>query len=48
MFFRRKSIDAKSPVSNGGAKVLTGNSRNWRPNSSPTTPTRRLRVVTPW
>jgi hypothetical protein len=38
----------KSPVSNGGAKVSTGNSRNWRPNSSPTTPTRRLRVVTPW
>jgi hypothetical protein len=38
----------KSPVSNGGAKVSTGNSRNWRPSSSPTTPTRRLRVVTPW
>ena len=38
----------KSPVSNGDAKLSTGNSRNWRPNSSPTTPTRRLRVVTPW
>ncbi len=38
----------KSPVSNGGAKVSTGNSRNWRPSSSPTTPTRRLHVVTPW
>ena len=38
----------KSPASNGGERVSTGNSRNWRPSSSPTTPTRRLRVVTPW
>lgn len=43
-----KASTPKSPASNGGAKVSTGNSRNWRPSSSPTTPTRRLRVVTPW